>query len=52
MTVDTHVHVWEMPPVAPVAPTAPSRYRTGGTLRVITARIISLTPEMSMPVWR
>ena len=24
MIVDTHVHVWEMPPVAPVGPTAPS----------------------------
>ena len=23
MIVDTHVHVWEMPPVAPVGPTAP-----------------------------
>ena len=24
MIVDTHVHVWEMPPVAPIGPTAPS----------------------------
>ena len=24
MIVDTHVHVWEMPPAAPVGPTAPS----------------------------
>ena len=24
MIVDTHVHIWEMPPVAPVGPTAPS----------------------------
>ena len=27
MIVDTHVHVWEMPPVAPIGPTAPS-FRT------------------------
>ena len=24
MIVDTHVHVWEMPPVAPIGPTAPT----------------------------
>ena len=24
MIIDTHVHIWEMPPVAPVGPTAPS----------------------------
>ncbi len=24
MIVDTHVHIWEMPPVAPIGPTAPS----------------------------
>ena len=24
MIVDTHVHVWELPPVAPIGPTAPS----------------------------
>ena len=24
MIIDTHVHVWEMPPVAPIGPTAPS----------------------------
>lgn len=24
MIVDTHVHIWEMPPIAPIGPTAPS----------------------------
>ena len=24
MLIDTHVHIWEVPPVAPVGPTAPS----------------------------
>ena len=23
MIVDTHVHIWEMPPIAPIGPTAP-----------------------------
>ncbi|MCH7970546.1 MAG: amidohydrolase, partial [Chloroflexi bacterium] len=24
MIVDTHVHIWEMPPIAPIGPTAPN----------------------------
>lgn len=24
MIIDTHVHIWEMPPIAPIGPTAPS----------------------------
>ena len=24
MIVDTHVHIWEMPPIAPIGPSAPN----------------------------